>query len=141
MNTTLTPEALGLAIAAAREAGEYAELPSRVYDALVAGWQALRATPSDASMGEQLVVPAHPWVSVTDRLPTEEDYGDHEDVLVRFRYTDTPGRAWTIGESSYLPGDPWNNGWLFGSCDYAEVSHWARKDDVLALIDSKAARP
>ncbi|MBB5885427.1 hypothetical protein DYQ93_11635 [Xanthomonas sp. LMG 8992] len=83
------------------------------------------------------VDPAALWVSVSERLPTEEDYGDHGDVLVRFRYTDTPGRAWTIGESSYLPGDPWNNGWLFGSCDYAEVSHWARKDEVLALIDSQ----
>ncbi|MBB5875846.1 hypothetical protein [Xanthomonas sp. 3498] len=77
------------------------------------------------------------WVSVKDRLPTETDYDDSGDVLVRFRYTDTPGRAWTIGESSYLPGDPWNNGWLFGSCDYAEVSHWARKDDVLALTNSQ----
>lgn len=35
---TLTPEALQRAMAAACNAGEYAGIPNRVYDALVAGW-------------------------------------------------------------------------------------------------------
>lgn len=43
MNTTLNPEALQRAMAAACKAGEYAELPSRVFDALIAGWEELAA--------------------------------------------------------------------------------------------------
>lgn len=46
MNPTLTPEALQRAMTAACKAGEYAELPTRVYDALIAGWEELRTAPT-----------------------------------------------------------------------------------------------
>lgn len=39
------------------------------------------------------------WISVDDHLPTEADYGEHEEVLVRYRYIDAPGREWTVGKS------------------------------------------
>gem|GEM_PF-6003355 len=81
------------------------------------------------------------WVSVNDRLPSEEDYGESGDVVVRYRYN-TPNSvqdSWDVGESRHDADDiEWNNGWLFGSCDYAEVSHWMPKHALLALIDSKA---
>lgn len=81
------------------------------------------------------------WVSVNDRLPSEEDYGESGDVVVRYRYN-TPNSvqgSWDVGESRHDADDiEWNNGWLFGSCDYAEVSHWMPKHALLALIDGKA---
>lgn len=89
--------------------------------------------PQPASQGVDL---GRLWVGVKERLPTEEDYGEHEDVLVIYRYTDRPYVQWLIGDSTYIPTDEpvWNEGWRFGSCDYAEVSHWARKDDLLRLV-------
>lgn len=84
------------------------------------------------------------WINVNDRLPTEEDYGEHGDVLVRYRYN-TPNSVhgeWDVGESSHDASDmQWNNGWLFGSCDYAEVSHWMPKSALLAVIDQRDAAP
>lgn len=71
------------------------------------------------------------WISVTDKLPTEDDYGEHDDVLVRYRYTDEPGRPWNVGESHHDPEDEYNGGWCFGSCKYAEVSHWMPKSALL----------
>ncbi|MCI2243236.1 hypothetical protein L3067_01255 [Xanthomonas sp. PPL568] len=44
--TTLTPEALQRAMAAACKAGKYARIPNRVYDALIAGWEELRTAPT-----------------------------------------------------------------------------------------------
>lgn len=79
------------------------------------------------------------WISVNDRLPNDEDYGWSEDVLVRFRYNcpETGIGDWDVGESRYDPVDEpvWNNGWCFGSCDYAEVSHWMPKSELLGMID------
>lgn len=73
------------------------------------------------------------WISVDDRLPTEEDYGVHERVLVRYRYTDVPGREWSVGDSYHDAAyNRWNKGWQFGSCDFAEVSHWMRFDGLLS---------
>ncbi|WP_439426733.1 hypothetical protein [Stenotrophomonas sp. T8] len=81
------------------------------------------------------------WVSVNDRLPSEEDYGESGDVVVRYRYN-TPNSvqgSWDVGESRHDADDiEWNNGWLFGSCDYAEVSHWMPKHALLALLDRLA---
>lgn len=71
------------------------------------------------------------WVSVNDRLPTPEDYAEFDDVLVRYRYTDVPGRHWDIGESFHDEDYAKNGGWLFGSCDYAEVTHWVSKASLL----------
>ncbi len=83
------------------------------------------------------------WVSVNDRLPSEDDYGESGEVVVRYRYN-TPNSvqgSWDVGESRHDADDiEWNNGWLFGSCDYAEVSHWMPKHALLALIDSQAVR-
>lgn len=94
-----------------------------------------------ASQPAQAVDLGSPWVSVNDRLPSEEDYGESGDVVVRYRYN-TPNSVqgeWDVGESRHDADDmEWNNGWLFGSCDYAEVSHWMPKNALLALIDSQA---
>ncbi|MCI2243843.1 hypothetical protein L3067_04370 [Xanthomonas sp. PPL568] len=54
MNTTLTPEALQRAMAAACQAGEYTELPNRVYDALIAGWEELQASQAQVPEAEDL---------------------------------------------------------------------------------------
>lgn len=77
------------------------------------------------------------WISVTERLPTEKDYGEHEDVLVRYRYTDEQGRPWMVGSSFILDDHEDNGGWLFGSCDYAEVSHWMPKSALLAELERR----
>lgn len=77
------------------------------------------------------------WIAVDERLPTEEDYGDDDEVLVRYRYTDEPDRAWQVGESYYDPDHRKNAGWQFGSCDYAEVSHWLPKSALLASFDAE----
>lgn len=79
------------------------------------------------------------WISVTDRLPTEDDYGEHDDVLVRYRYTDEPGRPWSVGESQHDPEDEYNGGWCFGSCKYAEVSHWMPKSALLAAAPAEVS--
>lgn len=76
------------------------------------------------------------WISVDDHLPTEADYGEHEEVLVRYRYIDAPGREWTVGKSYHDAERSENNGWMFGSCYYAEVSHWMRVDALLLLAAS-----
>lgn len=100
-----------------------------------------RIVPLYAAPPAQAVALGQLWVSVNDRLPSEEDYGESGDVVVRYRYN-TPNSVqgeWDVGESRHDSDDTeWNNGWLFGSCDYAEVSHWIPKSALLALIDSKA---
>lgn len=81
------------------------------------------------------------WVSVNDRLPSEEDYGESGDVVVRYRYNapNSVQGSWDVGESRHDADDSeWNNGWLFGSCDYAEVSHWMPKHALLSLLDRLA---
>lgn len=78
------------------------------------------------------------WIAVSDRLPTEADYGHRGDVLVRYRYN-TPNSVqghWDVGDSHHDADFEWNQGWQFGSCDYAEVSHWMPKAALLALIDA-----
>lgn len=69
------------------------------------------------------------WISVKDRLPKPG-----VDVLVRYRYTDTaPPGPWNIDFSFHEPDDKENNGWNFGSCCHAEVSHWIPKSHLLRL--------
>ena len=107
---------------------------------LIPQWQ-LDALEANAATPAQAVDLGPLWVSVNDRLPSEEDYGESGDVVVRYRYN-TPNSvqgSWDVGESRHDADDiEWNNGWLFGSCDYAEVSHWMPKHALLDLIDSQA---
>ena len=77
------------------------------------------------------------WISVAERLPTQDDLGESEDVLVRYRYTDVPGRPWDVTESFHDPDQTTNGGWSFGSCHYAEVSHWMPKAALLGLAAEK----
>lgn len=121
----LTNQELNEAIRTAQSVGDCSD--PRYLDHLHAlrAEQLRRATAKDEPGG---------WISVKDRLPTEEDYGVHDDVLVRFRYIDVPGRPWSIDESRIHEGQEQNGGWGFGSCDYAEVSHWMRKDSLLERL-------
>lgn len=58
MNTTITPEALQRAMDAACQAGEYAALPNRVYDALIAGWIELQASQAQSRFAVPEFAPA-----------------------------------------------------------------------------------
>ncbi len=80
MNTTLTPEALQRAMTAACQAGEYTELPNRLYDALIAGWEALQeAQPPHTNLG--------PGVSAiaTERQRQVNDNGMTPEHDLRYR--------------------------------------------------------
>ena len=74
------------------------------------------------------------WISVSDRMPTEDDYGEDTEVLVRYRYINEPGRPWSVGESYWEADYRHNGGWQFGSCHYAEVSHWMPMSALLAKV-------
>lgn len=71
--TTLTPEALGRALAAVRAAlglDDQAEIPTRTYDALIAGWHELQAAQAEAE--QPVALDAIPE-------PSQECYSDDGD--------------------------------------------------------------
>ncbi|MCW0398732.1 hypothetical protein NB688_000546 [Xanthomonas sacchari] len=75
MSTTLTPESLQRAMTAACQAGEYTELPNRVYDALIAGWEALQeAQTAHTNLGAGIsAIAAERQRQVSDEGMTPED--------------------------------------------------------------------
>ena len=105
-------------------------------------WRAL-ANVIQAAIAHASAQPAQPasvadgWISVHDRVPTGDL--EMEGVLVRYRYTNEPGRPWDVKESFYDSDYPENGGWCFGSCYYAEVSHWMPKSVLLAAPQPPSA--